>query len=106
MDLSISIVSWNTAHLLDACLASVFETVRGLDFEVIVVDNASSDGSVEMVRERYPQVKLVCNDANVGFARANNQAYAASSGKYFALLNSDTICLGDAFGNLISWMDQ
>ena len=95
MDLSISIVNWNTRELLDQCLKSIFDTTKGIDFEVIVVDNASSDDSMEMVHEKYPQVKSILNSENVGFATANNQAYEISSGKYFMLLNPDTIVLTD-----------
>ncbi|MEN6355772.1 MAG: glycosyltransferase family 2 protein [Armatimonadota bacterium] len=91
MDLSISIVSWNTRDILDACLKSVYSHAGSIDFEVIVVDNASSDGSVEMVSNRYPEVKVIVNHSNVGFASANNQAYGISSGDFFMLLNSDTI---------------
>lgn len=90
MDLSIAIVSWNTQDLLDDCLKSVFDNARDIEFEVIVVDNGSSDGSVELMRRKYPQVKLIQNTDNVGFARANNQAYEVSSGRHFMILNSDT----------------
>jgi len=90
MDLSIAIVSWNTRELLDDCLRSVFENANDIELEVIVVDNASSDGSAEMVREKYPQVKVIENDENVGFAGANNQAYEVSSGRHFMILNPDT----------------
>lgn len=91
MDLSISIVSWNTRDLLDNCLQSIFDTTEGIEFEVIVIDNASSDGTPEMVRDRYPQVRLAVNSGNLGFARANNQAYQMSLGRYFMLLNPDTV---------------
>ena len=105
MDLSIAIVSWNTRDLLDECLKSIFETTHGIEFEVVVVDNASSDDSVAMVRSKYPGVKLITNDGNVGFAAANNQAYQASIGRYFLLLNPDTICLGNALASLVSFLD-
>lgn len=106
MDLSIAIVSWNTSDLLDQCLKSVYEMTDGIEFEVIVVDNASSDGSADMVRGRYPRVKLIENTGNVGFARANNQAYAVSSGRHFLLLNPDTICLPNALPMLVDFLDQ
>lgn len=93
-DLSIVIVSWNTRDLLDRCLASVFADLRrspGFTAEVWVVDNASSDGSPALVRERYPEARLRENRENIGFARANNQALAEASGRCFLLLNSDTV---------------
>lgn len=105
-DLTISIINWNTREFLDQCLSSVFETVRGIDFDVVVVDNASSDGSTDMVREKYPLVRLIENRENVGFARANNQAYDVAAGRLFMLLNSDTICLPDAIGRLVRFMDE
>ncbi len=106
MDLSISIISWNTRDLLDACLASVYETTSGIEFEVIVVDNASSDDSAEMVRSNYPQVRLIENTGNVGFARANNQAYSVCTGRCFLLLNPDTVVFGDALRKLVSFLDN
>lgn len=106
MDLSISIVSWNTRDLLDRCLESIYKSASAIDFEVTVVDNTSSDGSVDMVRQKYPDVRVISNSENVGFARANNQAYAMSSGKYFLLLNPDTLVLGDALNRLIDFAEN
>jgi N-acetylglucosaminyl-diphospho-decaprenol L-rhamnosyltransferase len=88
LDLSVIIVNWNTRDLLERCLRSVYETVSETTFEVIVIDNASSDGSRHMVRERFPQVRILANGENVGFARANNQAAMVSEGRYLLLLNS------------------
>lgn len=105
MDLSIAIVSWNTREILDGCLASIFDTTHGIEFEVIVVDNASSDGTAEMVRGKYPRARVIKNSENVGFARANNRAYSVSSGRHFLLLNPDTICLGNALVLLVSFLD-
>lgn len=106
MDLSVSIVSWNTRDLLDECLRSIFATTSSIEFEVIVVDNASSDGSAQVVRAKYSQVKLIENVENVGFARANNQAYAVSAGRYFLLLNPDTVVRGDALKTLVEFIDN
>lgn len=106
MDLSVAIVSWNTRDLLDACLESVYATTGGIEFEVIVVDNASSDGSAEMVRSKYPQVRLVPNAENVGFVKANNQAWPVSSGRHFLLLNPDTICHDSALPTLVRFLDE
>ena len=74
MDLSIIIINWNTKDLLQNCLKSVFAAIKKIDFEVLVVDNGSWDGSPEMVRETFPGVKLIQNHRNLGFARANNIA--------------------------------
>lgn len=104
MDLSVLIVSWNTRKLLDRCLSSVFETTCNIDTEVIVVDNASSDGSAEMVCSTYPSVRLISNDSNTGFARANNQAIGHSSGKHILLLNPDTICLKGSLEKLVQFL--
>ena len=90
-DYSFIIVSWNTKTYLRQCLDSIRADSEGLDVEVIVVDNLSSDGSAEMVQEEYPWVVLIRNDTNVGFARANNQAIAISSAKYLCLVNSDVV---------------
>lgn len=91
MDLSIVIVNWNTKDLLDECLESIYRTITIPSFDVWVVDNASSDDSVTMVRAKYPKVNLLANDKNEGFGRANNQAMKASSGKNILLLNSDIL---------------
>jgi len=106
MDLTISIVSWNTRELLDQCLGSVYATADGLGVEVVVVDNASGDGSVEMVRGKYPQAVLIANGENVGFAAANNQALAASTGRHLLLLNPDTICRPGALAELVRFLDE
>ena len=112
IDLSIAIVSWNTCRLLDECLASVQQELAAQDkkmslrAEIFVVDNGSTDGSVEMVRTRYPDVKLIANQNNPGFAAANNQALALACGRYSLLLNPDTVVLPDGLGALVSFMDD
>ncbi|NLG52340.1 MAG: glycosyltransferase family 2 protein [Chloroflexi bacterium] len=105
MDLSIIIVNWNTRELLAECLRSVYADAGDLALEVIVVDNASRDGSVEMVREQFPQVRLIANSENVGFARANNQGMRESAGRYVVLLNSDTEVKPGAWAALVRMMD-
>lgn len=89
-DLSVIIVNWNTRELLAQCLASIEAYPPEVPYEVWVVDNASGDGSAAMVRERFPGVRLIENEENVGFAAANNQAIEESRGKYVLLLNPDT----------------
>ncbi len=105
MDLSIVIVNWNTRGLLSQCLASIFGTTQGVDLEIFVVDNGSVDGSGRMVKERFPDVRLIENQGNVGFAKANNQALKISGGKYLLLLNPDTRVKGKAIEELISFME-
>ncbi len=102
--LSIIVVNWNTRDLLADCLRSVYDTVRDLSFEVFVVDNASSDGSAVMVRERFPMVRLIENPDNAGFARANNQALAEACGEYLLLLNPDTVAMPGALHRLVSFL--
>ena len=83
--LTISIVSYNTKALLRRCLASIFKFTQNLSFEVIVVDNDSTDGSASMVKKYFPQVKLIANSANQFYTGANNQALAISEGEYFLI---------------------
>lgn len=106
VDLSVIIVNWNTRDLLAGCLRSVYETAGSVDLEVIVVDNGSTDSSVEMVRREFPQVKLIVNADNVGFARANNQALSCSRGRYVLLLNSDTRLLPGAVERGLQHMEE
>ena len=96
MDVSIIIVNYNTCNLTRNCLISVYEQTQGIDFEVIVSDNGSTDGSIEMIKREFPQVILIENNANLGFGKANNVGYNQSKGKYIFLLNSDTILLNNA----------
>ena len=95
MDLSVVIVSYNVRAFLEQCLVSVERASSGLDLEVWVVDNNSVDGSVEMVRSRFPKVHLVANRDNVGFSIANNQAIRQSKGDHVLLLNPDTVVRED-----------
>lgn len=88
--LSILICSLNVREHLERCFASIYGREQDVDFEVVLVDNASSDGTVEMVRERWPLVRIIANHANVGFAQANNQALARARGEFVLFLNPDT----------------
>jgi GT2 family glycosyltransferase len=108
LDLSIIIVSWNTRDLLDACLRSVYEEIAAanLEAEIFVVDNGSTDKSTDMVRRCYPGVRLIENDHNPGFAKANNQALEFATGRYSMLLNPDTVVLADGLGALVRFMDE
>lgn len=89
MKVSIVIVSWNVRKLLKNCLASIYKHTRGIDFEVYVVDNFSTDGTVEMIKENFPQVKLIANDCNAGFAKANNQPLKRDIGQEVLFMNPD-----------------
>lgn len=106
MDLSIIIVNWNTKNYLEQCLRSIFKHTKGIKYEIFVVDNASTDDSPRMVKEKFPQVKLIENKENMGFAKANNQGIKKSSGKYILLLNSDTKILDSALEKTIEFMDK
>ena len=91
MTLSIVIVNWNTRDLLLGALDSIYRNPPPFDFETIVVDNASTDGSAESVRESFPQVRLIANEENAGYAKGNNQGIEASSGRFVLLLNPDVV---------------
>lgn len=110
-DLSIIVVSWNVRDLLHSCLKSVNESLssrkgQALSSQVVVVDNASIDGSVEMIRGTFPKVHLIVNDRNVGFTKGNNQGIAFSDGRYVLLLNPDTEVVDDALGEMVAYMDD
>ena len=102
--LSIVIVNFNVEHFLQLCLYSVFKACKDLDAEIWVVDNHSSDGSVEMVREKFPDVQLIANQNNVGFSKANNQAIKKCNGEYVLLLNPDTIVSEDTFTQCLDYL--
>ena len=105
MDVSIVIVSWNARDYLVKCLRSIEETRGNLTLEVIVVDNASSDGSPEAVAGQFPWVQLIQTGANLGFARGNNVGIVHSTGRYVCLINSDVVLLkGCLRGWWNSWM--
>ena len=106
MKLSVIIVNYKVKHYLEQCLRSVAEASRGIAVEVIVVDNASGDGSVEYLRERFPDVTIIASEENLGFARANNLAIRNSHGQYVLLLNPDTIVAEDTFRDFIGFMDS
>ncbi len=105
VDLSVIIVNYNVRELLEQALDSVFRAAKGLAVEVFVVDNNSVDGSVEMVRTRFPQVHLLVNTHNVGFSRANNQAIRRARGRYLLLLNPDTIVQEDTLRTMVDFLD-
>ncbi len=106
MKLSVIIVNYNVEYFLEQCLHSVYKALKNVEGEVYVVDNISVDGSVEMVRKKFPDVHLIANKENVGFSRANNQAIKLSKGEYVLLLNPDTVVEEDTFEKVVKFMDE
>ena len=105
MDVSIIIVAWNVKQLLYDCLKSVYDQTKDIEFEVIYVDNASKDGSVEIVKKEFPEVIIIENNENKGFIKANNQGIEIAKGRYVLLLNSDTIILDNAITKTVIFAD-
>jgi GT2 family glycosyltransferase len=105
-DVSIIIVNWNTRDILRDCLVSVYAQTKDITYEVILVDNASSDGSAQMVKTEFPQVILIENTENYGFAAANNQGMRIAKGRYVLLLNSDTVVLDGAIQKTVRYADS
>lgn len=106
MDLSIVIVNWNTKDLLIDCIHSIIDETKGIEYEIIVVDNGSTDGSASMLKELFPSVVTIENSKNFGFAAANNQGISVSRGKYVLLLNSDTVVLENALVKMVELANQ
>ncbi|MCK5509900.1 MAG: glycosyltransferase family 2 protein [Desulfobacterales bacterium] len=106
IDLSIIIVSWNAKKYLLECLESVRKETASFRTEVIVVDNASTDGSVEAVKKSFPNVKLIQNNKNLGFAKANNIGISQSAGKYMCLINSDVKILEGCIDRMCVYIDE
>ena len=106
MKLSIIIVNYNVAYFLEHCLYSVRDACKNIESEVFVVDNNSVDNSLSMLREKFPEVKLIANKDNKGFSKANNQAIRVSKGEYVLLLNPDTVVEEDTFEKCIEFMDS
>ncbi len=105
MDVSIIIVNWNTRDILRNCLTSVYAETKDIEFEVIVIDNASTDDSPEMVVKEFPKATIIENSQNKGFAAANNQGLAIVRGRYVLLLNSDTVVLDGAITRSVTFSD-
>src|SRR3989344_1721221 len=104
--LTVSIVSYNTRALLRRCLASIFKHTKDISFEVIVIDNASTDGSAQMVERNFPKVKLIKNKANRWYTGANNQGLRTAKGKYFLILNSDIFLKNNAGKRMVEYLDK
>ncbi len=106
VEVSVIIVSWNTKEILRECLESVYRETNDIELEVILIDNASTDGSAEMVQQEFPQVVLICNSKNRGFAAANNQGIEVAKGRFVLLLNPDTVVLDRAIQKTIAFADE
>jgi GT2 family glycosyltransferase len=106
MKLSIVIICWNDLKVITDCLRSIFEGTHSTEFEVLVSDNGSTDGSVEFVRENYPAVKIVENGANLGFAKGNNAGICQTTGDYVLILNPDTIIHDGSLDRWIAFADR
>lgn len=105
MTISIIIVSYNVQYFLKQCLNSVLDAIQNIEAEIIVVDNASSDGSVELIESQFPSVHLIKNKENLGFGKANNQAIELATGKYTLLLNPDTLISTEAIEKPLAFME-
>lgn len=106
MKLSVVIVNYNVRQLLDECLKSVMKALEGIEGDIYVVDNNSTDDSVEYVREHFPDVHLIANKENLGFASANNQAIRKTDSEYLLLLNPDTVVYEDTLRGCVDFMDS
>jgi O-antigen biosynthesis protein len=105
-DVTISIVSYNSKNVIADCINSLIETTQGIDIEIVVVDNCSEDGSAGLVKSLFPHVRLIENRENVGFGRAHNQAFRLSKGKYFLILNPDTVIFPEAINKMVTFMEN
>ncbi|MEW6088673.1 MAG: glycosyltransferase family 2 protein [bacterium] len=106
MDLSIVIVSFNTRDILRNCLKSIYEKTKGIEFEVVVSDNNSTDGSLNMIEEEFPEVILIKNNTNIGFSSANNLGFYIARGRFVLALNPDTVILNSALTTMVQFMNN
>ena len=105
-DLSVVLVCWNNKNYLEPCLDSLYDGNMRSRFDVVVVDNGSTDGSQDMLKDRFPEVKIIQNDHNTGLGRASNQGIEATQGRYVLLLNNDTLVDGPSLDAMVEFMDE
>jgi hypothetical protein len=105
-DLSIIIVNFNNRKLLEECLDSIYQSTLKISFEIIVVDNGSTDGSQSMIKTKHPNINIIENKENFGFTKASNQGLKIYKGRYAVLLNNDTIVKDHAFNLMVDFMDK
>ena len=101
IELSVGIVNTNNRDMLKDCLQSIYDTVKKTSFEIVVTDNSSTDGSVEMMREHFPEAKIVSAEPRNGYGFCQNRAYEKSRGKYFLVFNEDMYVFPDALDNMM-----
>ena len=106
MQLSVIILNYNVRFFLEQCVASVQEALTNIDSEIIVVDNNSSDDSCKMIKMRFPNVKLIVNNSNIGFSKGNNIGVAAANGDYICILNPDTVVASDTFEKILAFAEK
>src|SRR5580698_6597269 len=106
MKLSIVIICWNDLKVIQDCLKSIYAETLPWDFEVIISDNGSADGSVPFIREHFPRARIVENGANLGFAKGNNAGIRVAHGEYVLILNPDTVIHGKSLAKLVAFADQ
>src|ERR1700738_3697458 len=106
MKLSVVIICWNDLRVIPECLRSIYAGTHSIDFEVLVSDNGSTDGSLEFIRQNHPDVRVLENGANLGFAKGNNVGIQASTADYVLILNPDTIIHDGALDRLVQFADK
>ncbi|WJS94797.1 glycosyltransferase family 2 protein [Flavobacterium johnsoniae] len=106
MQLSVIILNYNVRYFLEQCVLSVQEAIKGIDAEIIVIDNNSSDESVLMMKEKFPDVKLIENKENFGFPKGNNIGFRQAKGKYVCILNPDTVVAEDTFIKILAFAER
>ena len=106
MKLSVVILNYNVRYFLELCLQSVEAALETVPSEIIVIDNNSTDGSCEMVKDKFPSITLIENSSNVGFSKANNQAVQVAKGEYVCILNPDTVVTEDTFKSVLNFADK
>ncbi|MFU2362838.1 MAG: glycosyltransferase, partial [Clostridiales bacterium] len=106
MDISIIIVNFNTAKMTGECIESIYKHIHGIDFEIILVDNNSTDNSVAYLKKKFPEMELISLKENIGFGRANNCGAKKAKGKYLFLLNSDTLLFDNALFSFFNFCEK
>ena len=106
MQISVIIVSYNAKYFLEQCLHSVLKAVRSLNYEIIITDNASSDGTMDLIENRFPTVRFIANSQNLGFSKANNEGLRIASGKYILFLNPDTLLAEDSLLQCVEFFEN
>ena len=106
IDVTISIVTYNSKNVIWQCIRSLIETTKNMSVEIIVVDNHSEDGSADLVKAHFPYIRLIKNPENVGFGKAHNQSFRLSTGRYFLILNPDTIIFPCAIDKMVEFLDN